>query len=58
MTWQAQSDAVGDTDNSNIQLQVYNADGSKAGVQIQVNMKGEEYQQAPKITGPITASSS
>ena len=50
VTWQAQSDAVGDTDDSNIQLQVYNADGTKAGVQIQVNMKGEEYQQAPKIT--------
>ena len=57
VTWQAQSD-VGDTDDFNIQLQVFDADGNKAGVEIQVNMKGDEYQQAPKITEPTTASSS
>jgi cadherin-like protein/cadherin domain-containing protein/hemolysin type calcium-binding protein len=55
VTWQAQvtnptNNPNVDDDDSNIQLQVFNADGTKASTQIQVNMKGEEYQQAPKIT--------
>src|SRR5262249_40700943 len=53
--WQAQSDNPThdpniDDDDSNIQLQIFDKDGHKVGVQIQVNTKGEEYQQAPKIT--------
>jgi len=54
VTWQAQvtnptNNPNVDDDDSNIQLQVFNADGTKASSQIQVNMKGDEYQQAPKI---------
>jgi hypothetical protein len=54
VAWQAQvtnpqNNPNVDDDDSNIQLQVFNADGTKASIQIQVNQKGEEYQQAPKI---------
>ena len=55
VTWQAQSDNSQnnpnvDDDDSNIMLQIFDAAGNKVGTQLQVNTKGEEYQQAPKIT--------
>ena len=53
VTWQGQSDHPNlstDTDDSNIQLQIFDATGHKVGTQLQVNTKGDEYQQAPKIT--------
>jgi hypothetical protein len=53
VAWQAQSDSMNDPkvdgDDSNIQLHIFNADGTQSSAQIQVNQKGEEYQQAPKI---------
>ena len=49
VTWQAQSD-FGDTDDSNIQMQIFDAAGNKVGKELQVNTKGAQYQQAPKIT--------
>ncbi len=49
VTWQAQSN-VGDTDDSSIQLQIFDKDGNKVGTELQVNTKGAQYQQAPKIT--------
>ena len=53
VTWQGQSDhpnLSSDTDDSNIQFQIFDANGNKVGDQLQVNTKGEQYQQAPKIT--------
>src|SRR6478735_6653160 len=53
ITWQGQSDHPNlstDTDDSNIQFQIFDASGHKVGTQLQVNTKGEEYQQAPKLT--------
>ena len=38
-----------DTDDSSIHMQRFNADGSKAGGEIQVNTTGDEYQRDPRI---------
>jgi hypothetical protein len=54
VAWQGQTDGTVasnaglDDDDSNIMLRVFDASGNP-GTQIQVNQKGEEYQQAPKI---------
>ena len=60
MTWQAQSNSriIPIIDDSSIQLQIFDATGNKVGTQLQVNTKGDEYQQAPKITELTTATSS
>jgi hypothetical protein len=55
VTWQAQSEnptnnPLIDDDDSNIQMQIFDAHGNKVGDQLQVNQDGNEYQQAPKIT--------
>ena len=53
VTWQGQSDnprLSTDTDDSNIQMQIFDANGHKVGTQLQVNQEGDEYQQAPKLT--------
>ena len=53
VTWQGQSDnprLSTDTDDSNIQVRIFDANGNPVGSQLQANQVGDEYQQAPKIT--------
>jgi hypothetical protein len=52
VTWEASANTVpGQTDNddSSIQLQVFDANGNKKGVELQINTSGNEYQRAPVI---------